>query len=89
MKFSIANPKRTGRSLELKRISPKPPGVMDSDKTENIPCDFNKEGKGKINYDPVSGWVPFSNLGAITVGIDIKHNTNHLKRVDGLPGSRP
>jgi len=89
MKFSKPSSKVTGNPSELKKIRPKPPEVMDSGKTENIPCDFNREGRGAINYDPELGWVPFSNLGGENVGISTKHNTNNLKRVDGLPGSRP
>lgn len=89
MKFTTPSSKRTGNPSELKKILPKPPQVMDSGKTEHEPCDFNKENRGKINYDPELGWIPFSHLGAENVGISIKHSTNILKRVDGLPGSRP
>ncbi len=88
MKSSNNTNKRTGKSLEQKRIFPKRPDVMDSGKRENAPCDFNKEGRGQINYDPILGWIPVKYLGGETVGISYKHSTNHLKRVDGLPGSR-
>ena len=49
MKFSKPSSKVTGNPSELKKIRPKPPEVMDSGRTENIPCDFNREGRGGIN----------------------------------------
>lgn len=53
------------------------------------PNDPNKEGKGKLNYDGVYGWVESNPMGGESLSVLDKYGTNHNNRAAGLPGSKP
>ena len=87
--MSASPSRRSSRSREFRRIQEKGVNVTHQGVPKNTPNDFNKENRGSINYDPRLGWVAHSTRGGENVGKDIKSTTNHLRRGDGLPGSRP
>jgi len=82
------NNKRFGKNNEKKRIQRKPPNFSLVQNSLNKPIDFNKEGYGQVNYDPIYGWLEQNYMGADAEGtVDAKYSTNQYRRVDGLPGS--
>jgi hypothetical protein len=81
--------RRTGAYREFRRIRERGMRTSGGEKNEEFPHGFNKNGKGKINYNPQLGWVPYNPARGKTAGIHYEHSTAYLRRHDGLPGSRP
>jgi len=82
------NNKRFGKNNDKKRVFRKPSNFTLIEKAINKPLNFNKEGYGEINYDPVYGWLEQKYTGKDSEGTtDNKYSTNPYRRSDGLPGS--
>ena len=79
---------RFGNNKESKRIYRKLASSSQSEKYVNKPIDFNTEGYGEINYDPIYGWLEQKYGGKESEGtFDNRFSTKQYRRVDGLPGS--
>jgi hypothetical protein len=79
---------RFGSNNESKRIKRKPINVSFAESERHKPLS-STESFGLINYDPVVGWYERNLLGADADGLNDEHfSTNHLRRSDGLPGTR-